>query len=115
MAKGIMRNWPAFSSQALTADANSEATDLIFMDKARAYVVWSGAVALTASLDVEISSDKAVWRSILASPIVLSAASGTHEIVFPSIDFSYLRFRIRANAESAGTISISMNASSEGR
>jgi len=115
MSRGVMRNWKAFTDQALTADANSDPTDLIFMDKGRAYIAWSGAVGGTATLDVEVSNDKVTWRSIMLNVITLTAGSGTHEMVFPEIDFSYLRFKILANAESGGTISINMNAQSEGR
>lgn len=114
MARSIMRKWKAFNDQPLTADANSDFTDLSFHDKGRAYVSATGAVAGTATLDVEVSNDKLTWRSIMTTVITIAAGTSTHEIVFPSIDFGYLRFKLLANAESAGTISVQMNASAEG-
>lgn len=117
MARGIVRNWKAVSNADINTSPESEPTDAAFLDKGRAYVEWSGASALTARLEVLISNDKETWRNVIEplDPIILNTSSGSHEISFPIIDFAYLKFRVDASGETAGSVNISFTASTVGR
>jgi hypothetical protein len=115
MARGIIRNWKAIVDGDLSTSLESDFTDAAFLDKGRAFVEWSGADATDAEILVEISNDKEKWRSILSEPVVLSTPSGSHEIIFPLIDFGYMRFKTVPNSVTAGTINVSFSASTVGR
>lgn len=115
--RSIIRNWKAIEDAPINSSPESDLTDAAFLDKGRAYIKWIGANVLSAKVEVLISNDKETWRDIIepTAPIVLNSASGTHEISFPNIDFAYLKFRIDANGETLGTVSVSLTASTVGK
>lgn len=114
MARLITRKWIALDAVSMASNQTSSSTDLAFKDKGRAYAVWSGATNLTGTLDVQISNDNVTWRTITAVTIPLDSASGSHEIVLPSMDFNYLRFKYTAGTENSGSLTIEFNAAIEG-
>ena len=114
MPRNIVRDWKALENEDLSVDIISNYTDAAFLDKGRVLVEWT-ADQTNAQLIIEISNDKENWRSIVSTPIVLNSTSGSHEIAFPVMDFGYMRFRTTSGTVTAGSINISLSASTEGK
>lgn len=108
-------------SVALTGNQTSDSTNVINFDRASIFVDWSGSDAVgemqveARKKDKDKSSIDADWRTLdFGSTISISGASGDHEILFDSLDFTEFRIKFVYTSGTAGALTATLTAKQVG-
>lgn len=101
----------------LTSTQTSESTHVLNLDRASVHIDWSGSDAVG---EVQFEAKKQVkdksqvdsdWQTLdFGSTISISGASGTHQIIFDSLDFTHLRVKFVYTSGTSGSLNAVLTA-----
>lgn len=112
--KHLIYSYPFFDAAIVSASVDSASSKVDQLDNASIDLEWS-ASTLSATVQVQAKNgDNADWRTLdFSSPITISGASGSHEIILLMMPFTDLRLHITVSSGS-GTVSAILTSKSVG-
>lgn len=115
--KNVIPSFKMLNEIDLTTNATSPATVITHLDRASVFIDWSGSDAV-GEVQFEarkIDKDKPVadadWRTLdFGATIDITGASGNHEVILNSLDFTELRVQYITTSGTTGTLTATLTA-----
>jgi hypothetical protein len=103
--KTLIYSYQFFNNSVLSATTSSAQTDVSMLDKASIDLRWSASTLVaTVTVEAQNGDNAEGFRALdFGSPILISGASGQHDIILTELPFTYLRLTITRTSGS-GTI-----------
>ena len=90
--------------QAMSADFETDAIDVLYFDMGALQVVWSGSDGTTSTIVVQSSLDNLNWCDEAGSSITINTASGTQLYNITSYGQRYVRLKYTAGDATTGVL-----------
>lgn len=90
--KNVVKSFNMFNAASLAADATSEITDVINLDKASIHITWTGTSPVGDILVQARNGELDAWYQLdFGSTISVSGNTGEHQLVFNELPFTHIR------------------------